>query len=84
MRIARGSGRQVAEVMEMLNELNEYKQRAKILSQKKEVKNLKKGGMSSLSRNMNAQNMSKVLPQMMNMCGLRSSMMQMGSAPLMT
>lgn len=84
MRIARGSGRQVAEVMEMLNELNEYKQRAKILSQTKEVKNLKKGGMSSLSRNMNAQNMSKVLPQMMNMCGLRSSMMQMGSAPLTT
>ncbi|KAI8553830.1 hypothetical protein RHMOL_Rhmol05G0046800 [Rhododendron molle] len=85
MRIARGSGRKVAEVMEMLNELNEYKQRAKILSQMKEVKNLKKGGMSSLSRNMNAQNMSKVLlPQMMNMCGLRSSMKQMGSALLKT
>lgn len=59
MRIARGSGRLVHEVMEMLEE---YKRLAKIFSKMKGLKIPKKGDMSSLSRNMNAQNMSKVLP----------------------
>ncbi|MED6171507.1 hypothetical protein PIB30_041261 [Stylosanthes scabra] len=59
MRIARGSGRQVREVMEMLEE---YK---KIWSKMKGLKFPNKGGMSGLSRNMNAQQMAKVLPPQM-------------------
>ncbi|KAF3615117.1 Signal recognition particle 54 kDa protein 1 [Capsicum annuum] len=82
MRIARGSGRLVHEVMEMLEE---YKRLAKIFSKMKGLKIPKKGDMSSLSRNMNAQNMSKVLPPQMlkqigGMGGLQNLMKQMGSA----
>ncbi|MED6201258.1 hypothetical protein PIB30_093084 [Stylosanthes scabra] len=82
MRIARGSGRQVREVMEMLEE---YKRLAKIWSKMKGLKFPKKGDMSALSRNMNAQQMGKVLPPQMlqqigGMGGLQSLMKQMGSA----
>ncbi|KAJ4845504.1 hypothetical protein Tsubulata_013017 [Turnera subulata] len=82
MRIARGSGRHVREVMEMLEE---YKRLAKIWSKMKGLKIPKKGEMSALSRNMNAQHMSKVLPPQMlkqigGMGGLQSLMKQMGSA----
>ncbi|KAK4350231.1 hypothetical protein RND71_029544 [Anisodus tanguticus] len=81
MRIARGSGRLVHEVMEMLEE---YKRLAKIFSKMKGLRIPKKGDMSSLSRNMNAQNMSKVLPpqmlkQMGGMGGLQNLMKQFGS-----
>ena len=76
MRIARGSGRPVREVMEMLEE---YKRLAKIWSKMKGLKIPKKGEMSALSRNMNAQHMSKVLPPQMlkqigGMGGLQSLM----------
>nr|GMD37329.1 signal recognition particle 54 kDa protein 2 [Ipomoea batatas] len=82
MRIARGSGRLVHEVMEMMEE---YKRLAKIWSKMKGLKIPKKGDMSALSRNMNAQHMSKVLPPQMlkqigGMGGLQSLMKQMGSA----
>lgn len=81
MLIARGSGRQVREVMEMLEE---YKRLAKIWSKMKGLKIPKNGDMSALSRNMNAQHMSKVLPPQMlkqigGMGGLQSLMKQMGS-----
>ncbi|KFK43787.1 hypothetical protein AALP_AA1G172500 [Arabis alpina] len=81
MRIARGSGRIVREVMEMLEE---YKRLAKIWSKMKGLKIPKNGDMSALSRNMNAQHMSKVLPPQMlkqigGMGGLQSLMKQMGS-----
>ena len=81
MRIARGSGRHLREVMEMLEE---YKRLAKIWSKMKGLKIPKKGEMSALSRNMNAQHMSKVLPPQMlkqigGMGGLQSLMKQMGS-----
>ncbi|CAN8288488.1 unnamed protein product [Cochlearia groenlandica] len=81
MRIARGSGRLVREVMEMLEE---YKRLAKIWSKVKGLKIPKNGDMSALSRNINAQHMSKVLPpnmlkQMGGMGGLQSLMKQMGS-----
>ncbi|GAB4842098.1 hypothetical protein Ancab_012058 [Ancistrocladus abbreviatus] len=81
MRIARGSGRPVREVMEMLEE---YKRLAKIWSKMKGLKIPKKGEMSALSRNMNAQHMSKILPPQMlkqigGMGGLQSLMKQMGS-----
>ena len=80
MRIARGSGRQVRDVMEMLEE---YKRLAKIWSKMKGLKIPKKGEMSALSRNMNAQHMSKVLPPQMlkqigGMGGLQNLMKQMG------
>ncbi|KAF3625409.1 putative protein FAR1-RELATED SEQUENCE 6-like [Capsicum annuum] len=82
MRIARGSGHPVHEVMEMMEE---YKRLAKIWSKMKGLKIPKKGEMSALSRNMNAQHMSKVLPPQMlkqigGMGGLQSLMKQMGSA----
>ncbi|XP_059286635.1 signal recognition particle subunit SRP54 2 [Lycium barbarum] len=82
MRIARGSGRQVHEVMEMMEE---YKRLAKIWSKMKGLKIPKKGQMSALSQNMNAQHMSKVLPPQMlkqigGMGGLQNLMKQMGSA----
>ncbi|KAH1207331.1 Signal recognition particle protein 2 [Glycine max] len=82
MRIARGAGRQIREVMEMLEE---YKRLAKIWSKMKGLKIPKKGDMSALSRNMNAQHMSKVLPPQMlkqigGMGGLQNLMKQMGSA----
>nr|GLL32097.1 signal recognition particle 54 kDa protein 2 [Ipomoea trifida] len=82
MRIARGSGRLVHEVMEMMEE---YKRLAKIWSKMKGLKIPKKGDMSALSRNMNAQHMSKVLPPQMlkqigGMGGLQNLMKQMGSA----
>ncbi|KAM3699883.1 hypothetical protein ACJW31_05G059200 [Castanea mollissima] len=81
MRIARGSGRQVREVMEMLEE---YKRLAKIWSKMKGLKIPNKGEMSALSRNMNAEHMSKVLPPQMlkqigGMGGLQNLMKQMGS-----
>ena len=80
-RVSRGSGRSVKEVNEMLEE---YKRLAKVWSKMKGLKIPKKGDMSSLSRNMNAQHMSKVLPPQMlkqlgGMGGLQSLMKQMGS-----
>ncbi|KAL9323198.1 hypothetical protein ACSQ67_011251 [Phaseolus vulgaris] len=82
MRIARGAGRQIREAMEMMEE---YKRLAKIWSKMKGLKIPKKGEMSALSRNMNAQHMSKVLPPQMlkqigGMGGLQNLMKQMGSA----
>ncbi|WMV57684.1 hypothetical protein MTR67_051069 [Solanum verrucosum] len=82
MRIARGSGHQVHEVMDMMEE---YKRLAKMWSKMKGLKIPKKGEMSALSRNMNAQHMSKVLPPQMlkqigGMGGLQNLMKQMGSA----
>ncbi|RVW92043.1 Signal recognition particle 54 kDa protein 2 [Vitis vinifera] len=81
MRIARGSGRQVREVMEMLEE---YKRLAKIWSKMKGLKIPKKGEMSALSRNMNAQHMSKIIPQQMlkqigGMGALQNLMKQVGN-----
>ncbi|TVU37570.1 hypothetical protein EJB05_10892 [Eragrostis curvula] len=81
IRIARGSGRPVRDVMDMLEE---YKRLAKIWSKMKGLKIPKKGEMSALSRNMNVQHMSKVLPPQMlkqigGMGGLQSLMKQMGS-----
>lgn len=81
MRIARGSGRHVREVMDMLEE---YKRLAKIWSKMKGLKIPKKGDMSALSRNINTQQMSKVLPpqmlkQMGGMGGLQNLMKQMGN-----
>ncbi|KAF3327557.1 hypothetical protein FCM35_KLT07675 [Carex littledalei] len=80
MRIARGSGRQVRDVMEMIEE---YKRLAKVWGKMKGLKIPKKGDMSALSRSMNAQHMSKILPpqmlkQMGGMGGLQSLMKQMG------
>lgn len=82
MRIARGAGRQLREVVEMFEE---YKRLAKIWSKMKGLKIPKKGDMSALSRNMNAQHMSKVLPPQMlkqigGMGGLQNLMKQMGSS----
>ncbi|KAL5722691.1 signal-recognition-particle GTPase [Ranunculus cassubicifolius] len=62
MRIARGSGRSVREVMEMLEE---YKRLVKIWSKMKGLKIPKKGDMSAMARNNNAQTMGKVLPPQM-------------------
>ncbi|KAK4796525.1 hypothetical protein SAY86_028851 [Trapa natans] len=81
MRIARGAGRQVREVMEMLEE---YKRLAKIWSKMKGLKIPTRGDMNMRSRNMNAQHMSKILPPQMlkqigGMGGLQSLMKQMGS-----
>ncbi|CAM6101942.1 unnamed protein product [Calypogeia fissa] len=80
-RVARGSGRQIREVMEMLEE---FKRLAKIWSKMKGLKIPKKGDMG---RNMNANNMSKVLPPQMlkqigGIGGLQSLMKQMGSKEL--
>lgn len=85
LRIARGSGRSVREVVEMLEE---YKRLAKVWGQMKGLKIPKKGEMSALSRNMNVQHMSKVLPPQMlkqigGMGGLQSLMKQMGSKDIM-
>ncbi|MCL7034962.1 hypothetical protein MKW94_014719 [Papaver nudicaule] len=82
MRVARGSGRQLRDVMEMLEE---YKRLAKVWGKMKGLKIPKKGEMSALSRNMNAQHMSKVLPPAMlkqigGMGGLQNLMKQMGSS----
>ncbi|AQL00130.1 Signal recognition particle 54 kDa protein 3 [Zea mays] len=81
IRIARGSGRPVRDVIDMLEE---YKRLAKIWGKMKGLKIPKKGEMSALSRNMNVQHMSKVLPPQMlkqigGMGGLQSLMKQMGS-----
>ncbi|XP_050363204.1 signal recognition particle 54 kDa protein 2 [Argentina anserina] len=81
VRIARGSGRLVREVNEMFEE---YKRLAKIWSKMKGIKIPKKGPMSNLNQNMNAQQMSKVLPPQMlkqigGMGGLQNLMKQMGS-----
>ncbi|KAJ7530590.1 hypothetical protein O6H91_14G009300 [Diphasiastrum complanatum] len=80
-RVARGSGRSTREVIEMLDE---FKRLAKIWSKMKGLKIPKKGDMSSMARNMNAQHMSKVLPPQMlkqigGVGGLQSLMKQMGS-----
>jgi signal recognition particle subunit SRP54 len=81
IRIARGSGRPVRDVMDMLEE---YKRLAKIWGKMKGLKLQKKGDMSALTRNMNVQQMSKALPPQMlkqigGMGGLQSLMKQMGS-----
>ncbi|KAI5576365.1 hypothetical protein BDE02_09G040200 [Populus trichocarpa] len=73
MRIARGAGRPIRDVW----------------SEMKGLKIPEKGEMSSLSRNMNAQHMNKVLPPQMlkqlgGMGGLQNLMKQMGSAKDMT
>ncbi|KAK1281028.1 hypothetical protein QJS04_geneDACA003039 [Acorus gramineus] len=86
MRIACGSGRHVVEIVEMLEE---YKRFAKIWSNLKGLKIPKKGEMSALSRNMNTQHMSKVLPPQMlkqigDMGGLQNLMKQMGSRDMMS
>ncbi|KAG8379811.1 hypothetical protein BUALT_Bualt07G0128300 [Buddleja alternifolia] len=82
MRIARGCGRPVRDVVDMLEE---YKRLAKVWGKMKGLKIPKKGEMSALSRNMNAQHMSKVLPpnmlkQIGGMGGLQNLMKQMGGA----
>lgn len=81
IRIARGSGRPVRDVIDMLEE---YKRLAKIWGKMKGLKLQKKGDMSALTRNMNVQQMSKALPPQMlkqigGMGGLQSLMKQMGS-----
>ncbi|EOA13257.1 hypothetical protein CARUB_v10026286mg [Capsella rubella] len=81
MRIARGSGRIVTEVMEMLEE---YKRLTTMWGKMKGIKIPEKGNMNSLSRNKNSQQLSKVLPPQMlkqlgGMGGLQSLMKQMGS-----
>ncbi|RZC51857.1 hypothetical protein C5167_020284 [Papaver somniferum] len=83
VRVARGSGRQLRDVMEMLEE---YKRQAKVWGKMKGfLKIPKKGEKSALSRNMNPQQMSKVLPPQMlkqfgGMGGLQKIMKQMGSS----
>ncbi|KAJ3708116.1 hypothetical protein LUZ61_011821 [Rhynchospora tenuis] len=82
IRIARGSGRTVQDVMEMIQL---YKMFAKNLSKTmKGLKVPKKGGMNARSQSMTAQHVSKALPpqmlkQMGGMGGLQSLMKQMGS-----
>ncbi|CAA0824980.1 Signal recognition particle 54 kDa protein 3 [Striga hermonthica] len=76
MRIARGCGRPVRDVMEMLED---FKRQAKVWSNMKGLK------IPKLPRNMNVQHMSKVLPPQMlkqigGMGGPQSFMKQMGSA----
>lgn len=62
LRIARGSGHQVREVMEMLEE---YKRLTKMIwSKMKGLKTSKNGAMSALSRNMNAQQIMNLMKQM--------------------
>jgi len=80
IRIARGSGRQVRDVMDMLEE---YKRLAKMWSKMKGLKMPKNGKMSDLSQNLNIQQMTKALPpqvlkQMGGMGGLQALMKQMG------
>ncbi|CAA7028630.1 unnamed protein product [Microthlaspi erraticum] len=80
MRIARGSGRIVREVKEMLEE---YKKLAKSLSNMKGLKIPRNGDLMS-SRSKSAQQLSKVLPpqvleQFGGMGGLQSLMKQMGA-----
>jgi signal recognition particle subunit SRP54 len=64
--------------------LEEYKRLAKIWGKMKGLKIPKKGDMSAMSRNMNAQHMSKVLPPQMlkqigGLGGLQTLMKQMNS-----
>ncbi|EMS65890.1 Signal recognition particle 54 kDa protein 2 [Triticum urartu] len=80
IRIARGSGRQIRDVMDMLEE---YKRLAKMWSKMKGLKMPKNGKMSDLSQNLNIQQMTKALPpqvlkQMGGMGGLQALMKQMG------
>ncbi|KAI3878338.1 hypothetical protein MKX03_021798 [Papaver bracteatum] len=71
MRVARGSGCQIRDVMEMLEE---YKRQAKVWGKMKGFFEIpKKGEKSALSRNMNPQ-------QMSGMGGLQNLMKQMGSS----
>ncbi|XP_004301434.1 PREDICTED: signal recognition particle 54 kDa protein 2-like [Fragaria vesca subsp. vesca] len=81
VRIARGSGRLVREVMEMFEE---YKRQAKIWRSGMKGLNFSKGPMSQLNRSINARKMSKNLPPQMlkqigGMGGLQNLMKQMGS-----
>ncbi|EPS68116.1 hypothetical protein M569_06658, partial [Genlisea aurea] len=81
LRIARGSGRSVRDVVEMLEE---HRRMGKMWSKMKGLKIPKKGEMSALSRNMNAQHMSKVIPPQMlkqigGMGGLQNLMKHLGS-----
>ncbi|CAI9104521.1 OLC1v1003211C1 [Oldenlandia corymbosa var. corymbosa] len=81
-RIARGSGRQVSDVMELLED---YKRMAKMCTNvKKGLKLPKKGGLDALPRNMNFQNLSKALPpqalqQMGGNGGIQDLMKQVGN-----
>lgn len=84
MRIARGAGRPLRDVTDMMEE---FKRLGKIWSKMKGLKIPKKGDMSALSRNMNAQQMSKALPPQMlkqigGMSGLQNLMKQMGNKDL--
>ncbi|KAK1320295.1 hypothetical protein QJS10_CPA03g00534 [Acorus calamus] len=86
LQIRHGSGRRVVEVVEMLEE---YKRFAKIWSNLKGIKIPKKGEMSALSRNMNAQHLSKVLPphmlkQIGGLGSLQNLMNQIGSRDMMS
>eukprot|EP00899_Mesostigma_viride_P005040 jgi/Mesvir1/14537/Mv05229-RA.1 len=79
-RIARGSGRSVRDVNELMEE---YRRLAKIWGKMKGLKIPKKGEMSSMSRNMNVAQMSKILPpqmlkQMGGVSALQNMMKQMG------
>ncbi|KAK1299179.1 hypothetical protein QJS10_CPB14g00359 [Acorus calamus] len=85
LRIARGSGHHVVDVVEMLED---YKRFAKTWSNLKGIKIPKKGEMSALSRNMNAQHMSKGLPphilkQIGGMGSLQNLMKRMGTRDMM-
>ena len=81
MRIARGSGHQVREVLEMMEE---YKRLAKIWKRFK----MPKGNMSALSSrymNVNVQHMGKALPPEIlkkfgGICGLQTIMKKVGFA----
>lgn len=81
IRIARGSGCLVKEVMELMEK---YKSIAKVCSNMKGLKIPSRGGdMNTRARNMNAQHMGRVLtPQMLQqiggMGGLHNLMRQMG------
>ncbi|XP_058780453.1 signal recognition particle subunit SRP54 2-like [Vicia villosa] len=83
MRIARGAGRQVREVLDMMEV---YKRFAKTFKTTMKGLNIpKNGNKSALSRKMNAQNMGKAFPpQLLNqiggMGGLQNLMKQMGTS----
>eukprot|EP00898_Chlorokybus_atmophyticus_P004004 jgi/Chlat1/4604/Chrsp290S04347 len=79
-RIARGSGHGMQDVLEMVEE---YKKMAKMWSKMKGMKIPKKGDMSALNRNMNAAQMSKMLPpdmlrKMGGVGALQNMMKQLG------
>lgn len=81
IRIARGSGHQVREVMVMLEE---YKRLAKIWSNMKGLKIPKKGEMNPQTQTKNVQHLGRFLPpemlkQIGGMDSLKNLMKQMGS-----